>query len=146
MEMPVKAAQESRPFPRISIANIEWSARSVRHRQQQLRQLHATLLKYKDECVQAIEEDFRYTPNEALFAYSSTLKDIRIHYDSVSLSEENAKARKVEQEQDNPVRSVPVGIVYIIPTAGLHCVISPVAAALAAGNCIVVEVGFRISV
>jgi hypothetical protein len=128
-------------FPRIAIASIEGTARSVRHRQQQLIILFNSLLRLKFDLVDAIKNDFNFSDAEALLEYSLTLKEIKTHYESLNMVIENAKRRSFETGEDNRDHSVPFkAAVYIAPEKGLFSTLAPLAAAMAAGNCVVLEV------
>ena len=135
-------SSRGRPFPRITIAEIEGTASSVRHRQNQLQRLHISLLKAKTPIVDALRQDHSYTEWEAGFEYSLALSELRNHYDSIDLASEKAAADSIVEETEITHVSA-VGIVYIIPhTArnGFYAAISPLCAAMAAGNCVIVEV------
>lgn len=135
-------SSRGRPFPRITIAGIEGIASSVRHRQAQLQRLHISLLKAKTSVVDALRQDHGYTEWEAGFEYSLALSELRSHYESIELASEKAAAESIAEETEITHVSA-VGIVYIIPQTARNCfyaVISPLCAAVAAGNCVVVEV------
>ena len=133
----------SRPFPRISIAHIEGTARSVRHRQQQFHKLHKALVEAKSSLTAAIKEDYGYSETEASFEYAFVLAELHATYGTISLEAENAAARRIEQGLDNMDRRIGAGIVYIRPDmsrTSLYSTVSPLSAAMAAGNCVIVEV------
>jgi acyl-CoA reductase-like NAD-dependent aldehyde dehydrogenase len=126
---------------RISIAVIEGTARSIRHQQQQLNLLYDRLLKSRVELVDALQHDLSLTEAEAVFEHSIVLHEIRICYNGINLVSENEKARKLERGEDNGNHAVPYGIVYIIPSPGMHTILSPLVAGIGAGNCVILEVG-----
>ncbi len=133
---------QARPFPRISIADIEGTASSVRHRQDQLHGLHNSLLKAKTSILDALKQDYGYTDWEAGFEYLLALSELRSHYESIDLQSEKAATKSIEQGTET-VRFSAVGIVYIIPKTsrnGFYATISPLCAAMAAGNCVIIEV------
>jgi hypothetical protein len=128
-------------FPRIAIASIEGTARSVRHRQQQFIVLFNSLLRLKLDLVDAIKNDFNFSDAEALFEYSLTLKEIKTHYENLNMGIENAKRRSFETGEDNKDHTVPFkAAVYIASQRSLFSTLAPLAAAMAAGNCIILEV------
>jgi acyl-CoA reductase-like NAD-dependent aldehyde dehydrogenase len=131
------------PFPRISAAHIEGSTRSVRHRQQQFHRLHSTLVSSKSQLVEALSIDNDFTDTEALFEYSLALFDLRHMYESLNLEAELAASNIIGRGHDGLLRKVGLGIVYIMPEkkkSSLYSVLSPLGAAMAAGNCVIVEV------
>ena len=135
-------SEEATPesLQRVSIALIEGTARSIRHRQQQLNLLYDRLLRSRVELVEALQHDLSLTEAEAVFEHSIVLHEIRICYNGINLTSENDKARKLKQGEDNGDHTVPYGIVYIIPLPGVHAILSPLVAGLGAGNCVILEV------
>ena len=141
--MPTAASPQRLSFSRISIAEIEGIAGSVRHRQQQFHRVHTSLLKAKSSITEALRQDYSYTDWEADYEFLLALSELRNHYENLDLPSENATAHNIEQATENTHRSSALGIVYIIPDmkrSGFYAVISPLCAAMAAGNCIIVEV------
>lgn len=126
---------------RVKIAVIEETARSIRHQQQQLTKLYNGLLRARSELQEALQQECFVTESESLLEHSLALQDIRTHYNGISMSRENSKARSVDRCEDNSDYACPYGIVYIIPSSGLYAVISALVAAFIAGNCVVLEVG-----
>ena len=133
----------SHPFPRIAIAHVEGSARSVRHRQQQFQRLHLALVRDKIALVQALQDDNGYTGAEADFEYSLALSELRTHYESVDLGKELEDEKQIVNGSDKTTRCVGVGLVYIVPNGDLYSIIAPLAAAMAAGNCAIIEVSLQ---
>lgn len=134
------------PFPRISIAEVEGTARSIRHRQLQFHRLQPTLIKNKALLVQALKDDYGYTEVEALFEYSLSLAELRAHYESLDFEKEVQATKTIQNGNESLNRYIGVGIVYIVPRGGLYSVLSPLCAAVAAGSCVIVEVGLTPSV
>ena len=130
-------------FPRISISEIDGTATSIRHRQYQFHSLHTSLVKARSSILNALRQDYDYSEWEAAFEYSLALSELRHHYDSIDLESEKAAAKSIEQRKESVHHVSGMGIAYIIPELsknGFHAVISPLGAAMAAGNCIIVEV------
>ena len=142
--MPNLKLASSNPFPRIAIAHVEDSARSLRHRQQQLQRLQVALAKNKTPLVQTLQDDYNYSDDEALFQYSLALSELQTHYESLNLEEELKSSRNIVNDNDRLVRFVGSGLVYVIPHSGLYSVVAPLAAAMAAGNCVVIEVSLPV--
>lgn len=129
-----------KPFSRILIAEIDGTARSLRHQQLQFHRLQAILTKNRDLFVQALKDDYGYTEVEALFEYSLSLTELRAHYDSLDFEKEVRSTKTIENCTEGLNRHASVGIVYIVPRSGLYSVLSPLCAAMVAGNCVIVEV------
>jgi acyl-CoA reductase-like NAD-dependent aldehyde dehydrogenase len=70
------------------------------------------------------------------------LQELRAHYVSLSLTKDLEAEYRIKNGKDSPDASRGVGIVYITPTTHtlFYSVISALTTALAAGNCIVLEV------
>ncbi|KAK5064921.1 hypothetical protein LTR84_000755 [Exophiala bonariae] len=128
-----------KPFSRILIAEVEGTARSLRHRQLQLHRLQTTLTKNRTLLIQALKTDFGYTEIEALFEYSLSLSELRAHYDSIDFEKEVQLNKTIENGVESLDRYASVGIIYVVPRSGLHAVLSPLCAAIAAGSCVIVE-------
>lgn len=141
--MSVQDATPERCFPRLSAAYIDGRAHTARFRQQQFHRLHSVLVFNKSRLVEALQADNDYTELEAVFEFSLGLSELRSMYESVDLEAELAASRAVQSGQDGLQRKIGLGIVYIRPEkakSSLYSILSPLCAALAAGNCVIVEV------
>ncbi|ETS85193.1 hypothetical protein PFICI_03218 [Pestalotiopsis fici W106-1] len=126
---------------RIDAAAIDGRAHNIRHRQHQLHQLSGALQRNADKICEAIGLDSGFDDDEVAFEFSQSINTIRTLYEQLNLQsaldEEYAANNK-----DNLSARMPFGIVVIRP--GQHCrlfsIISPVATAIAAGNCVIVEI------
>ena len=135
-----------------TIANIRSSvidgrAQTPRFRQRQVAALHPVLIRSKDDILSAIISDTRHTRAEAEAQYYVTLqalKSIYLQLDPLKMIESEYTIAK---GQSNLQRRVPYGCAYIIPatTSALYSTIVPVAAAIAAGNCVVLELAQNLS-
>ena len=133
----------SRPFPRLQIAQLEGRGQSTRYKQIQFQRLHQALTTSAPAIKLAIQADSGHTTNEVELEFTLALSELRVLYDSLDLPKELDTLRKVTVGQDNLERTKPAGIVYIVPAKWclFHAIISPLGAALAAGNCVILEVG-----
>lgn len=129
-------------FPRLQISCLEGRAHGTRHKQAQFQSLHEKLKNSSDAIKAAITADSGHTTSEVEFEFSLALSELRLHFNSLNLQTELAIARKIEAGHDNIGKVRPAGIVYILPQKQnlFYSVISPLCAAIAAGNCVVVEV------
>ncbi|OQV05161.1 hypothetical protein CLAIMM_09945 [Cladophialophora immunda] len=130
-------------FQRILSANIEGTAKSVRHRQNEFHRLHEALLTSKPLLIAALIDDNGYTEREAVFEYTLSLAELGHTYGGLSLERANAVASNVERGRDSLDRLTGFGVVYIRPDrsrSSLYSILSPLVAAMAAGNCVVAEI------
>lgn len=125
-------------FARIEISNLEGRAQSTSFRQKLLHSLHTTLRSSETIIKNAIRADTGHTDSEIVLEYNLAISELRTHYESLSLEEDLKNQRVLE----NLTATTNVGIVYItsLNRNMLYSVISSVSAALAAGNCVVLEV------
>lgn len=133
----------SSPFSRIIAASVDGRAHNTRYRQTQFQRFHAALLVNASALKDAIRADTGVTSAEAEVEYLVALFEVRKHYEAVSLEKDLDEEYSVAKGKDALERRVPVGIVFIAPNethSSFFSVVSPLSAALAAGNCVVVEV------
>ena len=125
-------------FSRIEIAHLEGRAKSTRGRQNLLHSLNNTLRSSEKTIKNAILADTGYTDSEITLEYTLAIAELSTHYHSVSLDEDLKNQRAL----DDPNSTTNVGIVYIAPSKQnlFYSVISSLTAALAAGNCVILEV------
>ena len=131
----------SSAFSSILAANIDGRTQATRYRQGQLRKLHGVLVAHKDEILNTIITDSGNTSAEAEIEYLLAISELKTQFLSLnlkkSLDEEYSSARGSDCTQRR------VGqIAFIAPTTytQFYSVISPLSAALAAGNCVILEV------
>lgn len=132
----------SLPFPRLQIAQSEGRGQSTLYKQAQFRRLHKSLTTSAPAIKLAIQADSGHLQNEVEFEFTLAISEIRDLYTSLDLAQALEIHRKVTKGHDNVERTKPVGIVYIVPATWslFYSVISPLGAALASGNCVVLEV------
>ncbi|OQU99475.1 hypothetical protein CLAIMM_05105 [Cladophialophora immunda] len=124
-------------FSRIEISSIEGRAQSTRLRQKLFHSLHAALRSSEKSIEDAILADSEITQVDANLEYTLAISELRTHYASLDLG----KDLKAQRASENLEATTSVGIVYVIPAKQnlFYSVISALTAALAAGNCVVVE-------
>lgn len=127
---------------RVLQASYDGRMVDLRYRQRQLTALHAWLSHYADDLVIATQEDERCTSEEAMLVVTKTLEEIQTHYNSLSLDQHLEDEYCIKNGVDCTQGSYPVGLVYNIPEERtvLYSVMSILSAAIAAGNCCIVEV------
>ena len=130
-------------FQRIRSAVIDGRAQAPRYIQRQLLQLHNALSKNQDGIRQALLHDSGYSGADVDCELYLTSRAIRQVYDALDVSDCLETEYSLARRKDNFSRRVAVGAVYIIPCqhSRLYSTLQPAAAAIAAGNCVMVEVG-----
>jgi acyl-CoA reductase-like NAD-dependent aldehyde dehydrogenase len=96
-----------------------------------------------DRICDAIAQDLGFTQEEVNFEFLRATTSVRDLYNQLDIQSALDQEYSVANNKDNIARRVPVGIVLIRPCqhSRLFSIISPVVAALAAGNCVIIEVG-----
>ena len=133
---------ERTKLSKVSATSLDRRMRDLRYRQRQLSSLHRWLTTHADESKEGVQRDARCTPEEARLVVAKTLLELRHHYDSLDLKQELEAEYSIKRHYSCPERRVAPGIVYIIPERFtlFFSVLSAVCAAVAAGNCCVIEV------
>lgn len=130
------------PFSAVVAASIDGRMLSVRYRQEQFHRLQNAILQNLDQIKEAISCDSNCNSHEVQAQVFLALKDVRAHYLSLDITRALDDEYSVANGRDNIGRRHAVGIVYIVPTKHtlFYSVISALSAALAAGNCVILEV------
>jgi acyl-CoA reductase-like NAD-dependent aldehyde dehydrogenase len=125
-------------FPRIETSSLEGRALSIRFRERLFHSLYSTVKASQAIIKDAITADFGCSEHEATLEYALAVSELRLHYDSLDLKADVKRAHSLEDLEG----STGVGIVYVIPSKQnlFYSVVSALAAALAAGNCVILEV------
>lgn len=126
------------PFARIEISCLEDRAQSTRFRQRLFHSLHNALKSSESSIKEAISADTGHSESEITLEYTLAISELRTHYESLSL-EDDLKSQRLLENLDATTN---VGIIYVIPSKHnlFYSVISALTAALAAGNCVILEV------
>lgn len=138
----VSAVNMTKPFSRVRAAAIDGRLSNVYKRQTELERLHRTLVQNSQTIKDAIIEDTGYSAAEAAIEYHLTLASLKKQYTLLDPRKELEDEYRIARGEDAPDRREASGIVYIVPTSHtlLFSVIAPLSAAIAAGNCVVVQV------
>jgi aldehyde dehydrogenase (NAD+) len=128
-------------FPRLQISRLEGRAQSFRLRQSLFHALHVSLTTSESVIKRAIAADSDGTQEDITLEYALALSELRAHYESLDLGTEVKLAHSPESSSG----TTGVGIVYIVPSQRniFYSTISPLCAAFAGGNCVIVEVCMR---
>jgi acyl-CoA reductase-like NAD-dependent aldehyde dehydrogenase len=112
------------------------------YRQQQLRKIQKALIERKDTLIEALVKDSPVTRNEAFTELYSTISAAKSYFDQTSPTKDLETEYAVARNQDAPLARRGVGIVVIKPQCHtpLFSTISPLCAALASGNAVLLVV------
>ena len=135
----------SSPIKRINAACIDGRARSPRYIQKQLCRLHDALVENSEAIREAIRGDTHHTAAEVETEYYLALGCLKEQYSKLNVEKFITEEYNLANSIDSPERRVAAGTVYIVPSKYtlFYSTISPVSAAIAAGNCVVVEVSLN---
>ena len=127
---------------RLQDAVIDGRAENIRYRQNQLQSLHASLREEAGTICAALAKDAQSSNAEVEAEYYLAMDAVRHFYDSLNFTEEHEKEYAVTHGKDNATRRVGAGLVVIRPTSHtrFYSIVTPLAAAISAGNCVIVEV------
>lgn len=131
---------------RLRSAKIDGRTENLRYRQSQLQYLHRELCAIHDEIRGAIRKDASFTAREADVEFASAMSALKDAYEGLdfdqALDEEYNPARGLDYLK----RRSGVGIVYIKPANSFPFfnVLAPLVAAIAAGNCILLQLDGRL--
>ena len=133
----------SASLKRIESGNIDGRARGPRYIQSQLASLYNVLAANRQELREALSSEEHVTEVEVELELHLALDTVRQHYDNFDFEAEINAEYSVVRGDDAPERRLAHGIVYLAPSSHtlLYSVMSPLSAAITAGNCVVVKVG-----
>lgn len=131
-----------RPFSRLRAARIDGRTQNAFFRRNELNKLYRTLLAHTLPIQDAIKKDSGISLQEAQIEYFLSLSAIRDHYNTISPDSELEKEYDIANGNSAKNRRVGHGLVHISPSryTMLYSIIAPLSAAIAAGNCIILEV------
>ena len=134
------------PLQRIKAAIIDGRCREPRYIQKQLLTLHDALVREAAKCHEAIIRDTGCSSSEAWFEVHMTVQAIKHQYGTINFHDCLEQEYSLAHGRDNTSRRLPFGCVYLVPSHNnrLYSILQPSCAAIAAGNCVVIEVS-RIS-
>lgn len=131
---------------RIFSAAIEGQAQSLRFIQQQLSKLHEALTKASNEIRAAIQNDTKQSTAEAEIQYTLTLENVASFFAEANFESALKSEYRLARAENASDNLAPFGSVYIVPSTYnlVFSCVTAVAAAVAAGNCVVLEVCYSI--
>ncbi|GKU12663.1 unnamed protein product [Fusarium langsethiae] len=131
----------SKQFSAIRSAAIDGRVHNPIYRKDQLRNLHSALADNASAIQDAIAKDSKHQPSEVKVEYCLALQLIADAYTAINPDHQLEQEYAVTKGQDDVVSREPAGIVVIEPSnhAFFYGLISALAPALAAGNCVIVQ-------
>lgn len=133
----------NRPFAQLQAAAIDGRTRTVFYRQTQLEKLHKSLVSNASEIVDAIVADAGLSRTEAQIEYSLALTAVRERFAELEPKKELENEYAIARGEDAGSLRLGYGTVYIKASADhtpFYSAIAPLSAAIAAGNCVVLQV------
>ena len=127
---------------RVLATAMEGQAQSLRYLEQQLSRLHAALTKASSEIQSAIQTDTKQSRSEAELQYALTLGTVASFFSESSFETLLQTEYSLARRENAPNNRTAFGAVYIVPSMYnlVYSCVTAVAAAIAAGNCIILEV------
>lgn len=121
---------------------VDGRAEGVRFRQDNLRSLHDGLRRESTTLCTAQERDTGASKSEIELEYYLAMEAVRHFFDSLDFATELDAEYLVARGKDNKARRTGAGLVVVRPTTytRLFSILSPLAAALAAGSVVALEV------
>jgi acyl-CoA reductase-like NAD-dependent aldehyde dehydrogenase len=132
----------SRTLQPIREASIDGRLQNIIYRQTQLEKLQKSLLDNFELIEKAIKNDTGHSDAEVAVEFILALQSLKEYYHSIDAEDALHKEYAIARGEDAPGRQEPIGIVYIVPSSytAFCSVIVAVSVAVAAGNCVVIEV------
>lgn len=133
---------ESAAIERLQSSVVDGRTENGRYRQDQLQALHKTLREEAGQICSALLSDSNSSSAEVETEYYLVMDAVKHFYDGLHFDEELKEEYSVVHGKNNLSRRVGVGMVVIRPTSHtrFYSIVTPLAAAITARNCIVLEV------
>lgn len=135
-------ASDAAAIDRLQASVVDGRTENGRYRQDQLQRLHRGLRDEASQIVAALVADSDSSSPEADAEYYLGMEAVRHFHDSLDFERDLRDEYSVVRGEDNLARRVGAGLVVIRPTSHtrFYSIVAPLAAAIAAGNCIILEV------
>lgn len=123
------------------------TAITPRFREKQLASLHKTLLSARNEIVQAIVDELSCHVNEATAQFLLVMQAVKTFHNAVNPTTLIEEEYQIAKGKNHLSKRTPYGCAYITPSTNdvFYSVVVPVSAAIAAGNCVVLELSQNLS-
>lgn len=127
---------------RVLAAATEGQAQSLRHIQQQLSRLHAALTDAGSDIRNAISKNDKHTTSEVEIQYALALENVATHLSESGFEAQLQSEYRLARSENAADNTAPYGTVYIVPARynQVYSCVTAAAAAISAGNCVVLEV------
>lgn len=135
-------ASDAAAIDRLQASVVDGRTENGRYRQDQLQRLHRSLREEASQITAALVADSKLSSSEVDAEYYLGMEAVRHFYDSLDFERDLKEEYSVVRGEDNLTRRVGAGLVVIRPTSHtrFYSIVDPLAAAIAAGNCIILEV------
>lgn len=135
-------ASDTAAIDRLQESVVDGRTENGRYRQDQLQRLHRTLREQASQITAALVADSKSSSSEVDAEYYLGMEAVRHFYNSLDFEKDLKDEYSVVRGEDNLTRRVGAGLVLIRPTSHtrFYSIVTPLAAAIAAGNCIILEV------
>lgn len=135
-------ATDAAAIERLQMSVVDGRTENGRYRQDQLQSLHRILREEAGQICAALQADSRASASEAEAEYYLAMDAARHFYETLNFEKDLEEEYSVARGKDNLNRRLGVGLVAIRPTSHtrFYSVVTPLAAAIAAGNCVLLEV------
>lgn len=139
-------ATDEAAIERLQISAVDGRAENGRYRQDQLHSLHRILRAEAGKICAALQVDSNSPATEVETEFYLAMEAIRHFYESLDFDEDLKHEYSVANGRNNLNRRVALGLVVISPTSHtrFYSVVTPLAAAIAAGNCVLLDVSSRV--
>jgi len=123
-------------------ASLDGRCQNVFYKQTQLQRLHDRLLAHASELHEAIVRDTGFSATEAKVEVGLAINTVKERYQELDPKEEFKREYAVTNKENASELRIGVGIVLIKPASfcQLYSVVAPLSAAVAAGNCVLLQV------
>lgn len=140
-------ASDKAAIDRLQESVVDGRTENGRYRQDQLQRLHKTLRDQASQIIAALVADSRFSNAEADVEFYLGMEAVRHFNDSLDFKKDLREEYNVVRGEDNVKRRVGAGLVVIRPTTHtrFYSIVTPLAAAIAAGNCIILELSETLS-
>lgn len=127
---------------RLQMAVIDGRTENVRYRQDQLQGLHKALRDEAGAICAALSRDSPSSTAEVEAEFYLAMDAVRHFYESLDFERALEEEYSVAHGKNNEGRRLGVGLVVIRPTSHtrFYSIVTPLAAAISAGNCVILEV------
>jgi len=129
-------------FERVQAAAVDGRQENVFWRQIELQKLYKGLTQKSASIQAAIVKDSATTRQEAKLEFVQALLSVKRRHAELQPDRERTEEYSIANGKDSPNARRPYGLVYIVPTTHtmFYSIVTAISAAIAAGNCCVVEV------